>query len=91
LVLAALLWRGLPAMSVGYVHRDTGQAARAAHGGQDLWGAFIFLGSALPCRSIIFFGLNTFLPLFWIGVLHQSKAAGELALMLPRPKQTAHA
>ena len=80
LVLSAFLWRGLPAMSVGYVRRDGGQAARAAHGGQDLWIAFIFLGSALLCRSIIFFGLNTFLPLFWIDVLHQSKAAGGLAL-----------
>lgn len=80
LVLAALLWRGLPAMSVGYVRRDSGQAAKTAREGQDLWSAFIFLGSALLCRSIIFFGLNTFLPLFWIDVLHQSKAAGGLAL-----------
>lgn len=80
LVLSALLWRGLPAMSVGYVHRDSGQAAKTAREGQDLWSAFIFLGSALLCRSIIFFGLNTFLPLFWIDVLHQSKAAGGVAL-----------
>ena len=44
------------------------------------WVAFAFLSAALLSRSVIFHGLNTFLPLFWVDVLHQSKAAGGTAL-----------
>jgi len=44
------------------------------------WGAFSLLTVAIICRSIVFYGLNTFLPLYWIAVLHQSKSAGALAL-----------
>jgi hypothetical protein len=33
-------------------------------------------------RSVLFYGLNTFVPLYWIHVLGQSKAAGATALTL---------
>ncbi len=46
------------------------------------WGAFSLLTVAIICRSIVFYGLNTFLPLYWIAVLHQSKSAGALALTI---------
>jgi FSR family fosmidomycin resistance protein-like MFS transporter len=46
------------------------------------WGAFSLLTVAIICRSIVFYGLNTFLPLYWIAVLHQSKSAGALALTM---------
>jgi FSR family fosmidomycin resistance protein-like MFS transporter len=49
---------------------------------QDEWGPFIRLSGVVFCRSIIFYGLNTFLPLYWINVLHQSKAAGGTALTI---------
>jgi FSR family fosmidomycin resistance protein-like MFS transporter len=42
----------------------------------------LILSATLLCRSIIFYGLNTFLPLFWINALNQSKAAGGTALTL---------
>lgn len=48
--------------------------------GMDFWSAFICLSVLVLFRSIIFYGINTFLPLFWINVLHQSKAAGASAL-----------
>ena len=38
------------------------------------------LSATVLFRSVIAYGLNTFLPLFWINVLHQSKAAGASAL-----------
>jgi FSR family fosmidomycin resistance protein-like MFS transporter len=47
---------------------------------QEQWQAFILLTGAVICRSIFFFGLNTFLPLYWITVLKQSKTAGSAAL-----------
>ena len=39
------------------------------------WGKFLWLGVAIACRSIINHSLNTFLPLYWMNVLNQSKAA----------------
>ena len=49
---------------------------------QDAWGPFGRLTVAGICRSILFYGLNTFLPLFWIDVLHQSKAQAGAALTI---------
>jgi len=49
---------------------------------QDEWGPFLRLSGVVFCRSIIFYGLNTFLPLYWINVLHQSKAAGGTTLTI---------
>jgi MFS transporter, FSR family, fosmidomycin resistance protein len=64
-------------------HRITHVAARIAAGvGRDDWSAFARLTAALVCRSALFYGLNTFLPLYWIFTLHQSKAAGGAALAI---------
>jgi FSR family fosmidomycin resistance protein-like MFS transporter len=48
--------------------------------GVDEWKAFARLTVVVIGRSIVFFGLNTFVPLYWIHVLNQSKAAGGTAL-----------
>ena len=53
-----------------------------AGAGSDRWGAFGRLTGALVVRSIVFYAFNTFVPLFWIDVLGQSKSAGGLALTL---------
>lgn len=49
---------------------------------KDRWGAFTLLCILLFSRSFVFFGLNTFLPLYWIKVFHQTEAAGAAALSL---------
>ncbi|MGD0233888.1 MAG: MFS transporter [Syntrophorhabdales bacterium] len=41
----------------------------------DQWRAFLILMVAIILRSVLFYGLNTFLPLYWLNVLHQSNAA----------------
>jgi MFS transporter, FSR family, fosmidomycin resistance protein len=46
----------------------------------DAWGPFARLTAAVVARAVLFFGLNTFIPLYWIHVLGQSKAAGATAL-----------
>jgi FSR family fosmidomycin resistance protein-like MFS transporter len=56
-----------------------GKAAQQSQG-TDAWGPFLWLSILVLFRSVIFYGINTFLPLFWINVLHQSKAAGASAL-----------
>lgn len=48
----------------------------------EAWGAFLRLTITVIGRSIIFYGLNTFIPIYWINGLHQSKAAGAMALTL---------
>lgn len=44
------------------------------------WWAFIRLTFVIIGRSIIFYGLNTFIPIYLINHLHQSKTVGSLAL-----------
>jgi MFS transporter, FSR family, fosmidomycin resistance protein len=53
---------------------------RHLRNGSDHWWAFTRLTGAIICRSTIFYGLNTFLALYWMQGLHQSQAAGVMAL-----------
>ena len=46
----------------------------------DNWPAFGRLSIVVICRSILFAGLNTFIPLYWIHVLLQSHTTGSSAL-----------
>jgi FSR family fosmidomycin resistance protein-like MFS transporter len=49
---------------------------------KDRWIPFSLLSIVLFGRSVIFYGLNTFLSLYWINVLQQSKSAGSTALSI---------
>ena len=66
-------------VGVGAAPKRSGPTQEIVH---DEWGPFFRLSAVVFCRSIIFYGLNTFIPLYWINVLHQSKAAGGTALTL---------
>jgi MFS transporter, FSR family, fosmidomycin resistance protein len=55
-------------------------AAEAAE--TDHWAPFAFLTATMVFRSVVFFGLNTFLALYWISNLHQSESAGNTALSI---------
>jgi len=44
------------------------------------WRPFALVTGVVLARSVLFYGLNTFIPLYWIGVLHQSPGAGGAAL-----------
>jgi FSR family fosmidomycin resistance protein-like MFS transporter len=48
--------------------------------GGEQWSAFSRLTIVVMLRSIVFFGLNTFIPLYWSHVLQGSKAGGGYAL-----------
>jgi FSR family fosmidomycin resistance protein-like MFS transporter len=52
----------------------------AAHGARDRWDAFVRLGAVVAVRSFVYFGLVTFVPLYYVGHLNTSKAAGNTAL-----------
>src|SRR6185369_11984426 len=54
----------------------------ASGGEPDRWWAFLLLSAPVICRAIVFYGLNTFIPLYWIQRYGASKAAGATALTL---------
>ena len=63
-------------------------AAKAAAGAQagekakDLWGPFAIVTGVVIIRSIIFYGLNTFIPLYWINIYQQSATVAATALSI---------
>jgi FSR family fosmidomycin resistance protein-like MFS transporter len=46
----------------------------------EAWGPFTVLAGVIALRSFVYFGLVTFIPLYFIHVLHSSKALGNGAL-----------
>jgi len=79
LLAAALAWHlaGMPIDQSGMAPSRSGGSPAAAH---DAWGPFARLTAAVVARAVLFYGFNTFVPLYWIHVLGQSKAAGATAL-----------
>ena len=77
---AGLMVISLPGITAGIGSRGGRSRHQAVSEGRDAWAPFACLSVALLFRSIIFYGLNTFTPLFWIDVLHQSQAMGSTAL-----------
>ncbi|HEX2927087.1 MAG TPA: MFS transporter [Ruminiclostridium sp.] len=49
---------------------------------EDDWNSFFRLTGVVTCRSILFYGLNTFLPLYFINVFHKTEAFGSTALTI---------
>jgi len=47
---------------------------------KDRWGAFGLLCVMLFSRSFVFYGMNTFLPLYWINVFNKPEATANTAL-----------
>ena len=81
-IVAGLMIYKLPRFSGIGQPRGSGPSRHTSGAANDAWIPFAVLSIVLLSRSVIFYGLNTFLPLFWINVLHQSKAAAGTALTL---------
>jgi FSR family fosmidomycin resistance protein-like MFS transporter len=82
LVMAAILAPQLSALSA-YEGASRGTKEGTAAGeAWDAWGPFGRLSLVVIGRSIVFYALNTFVPLYWIHVLHQSQARGGAALSI---------
>jgi FSR family fosmidomycin resistance protein-like MFS transporter len=77
-IMAAVMAKALPRVSV--IDRKELSAPDTVKSGHDAWVPFSFLAAAMLCRSVVFYGLNTFLPLYLIDVLHQSKTAAGSSL-----------
>jgi FSR family fosmidomycin resistance protein-like MFS transporter len=78
-VYAAVLFsqlRALPRLR----HAHAAPGAAGAPAARDAWTPFGLLTGAIMLRSVLFFGFNTFLPLYYVDVLGQSAAAGGTVL-----------
>jgi FSR family fosmidomycin resistance protein-like MFS transporter len=80
--MAAILAWQLSAETVEENRAETGKVHVSTEKPRDSWGSFARLTAAVVARAILFYGLNTFVPLYWIHVLNRSKASGALALTL---------
>ena len=60
--------------------REAARGAAAARAGRDRWGPFAALTGIEVLRSAAFFGLNTFIELYWIRHLHASRGLAGVAL-----------
>ena len=63
-------------------HENRDQRLSGTEKTKDNWSAFSRLTITIIGRSIIFYGLNTFIPIYWIHALNQSKSAGAMALTI---------
>ena len=80
--MALILTSQLPRYLSRAPQSGAGKAAMARATRPDDWGPFVRLTGAVVSRSIIFYGLNTFVPLYWLNVLHQPEAVGGMALTI---------
>jgi MFS transporter, FSR family, fosmidomycin resistance protein len=75
-LVAALIAKFLP-----NVQPSTGSALKKdEREEQDAWRPFALLSLSVTTRSVFFFGMLTFIPLYWVHVLGQTAASGGIAL-----------
>jgi FSR family fosmidomycin resistance protein-like MFS transporter len=79
LLAAVIVWHQTAAPVIGGGPMR-GRSDGSSPSARDAWGPFARLTVAVVARAVLFYGLNTFIPLYWIHVLGQSKAAGATAL-----------
>ena len=76
---ALLLVRELPRLSRARAAGEAGGAKRTARG-DDAWGPFVTLAGVATLRSFTYYGLLTFVPLYFVVSLGTSAAEGSSAL-----------
>lgn len=76
MVAAVILTRNAKLAAYGIVDKKAVEAT----GGKDHWNAFGLLMGVLSLRSMAFYGMTTFVPLFMVSVLGQSESIGSMAI-----------
>jgi MFS transporter, FSR family, fosmidomycin resistance protein len=77
-LMAAILLRELPDLTRFRSDVVGGRVQKAEH--DEAWGPFAILAGVIALRSFVYFGMVTFIPLYYVNVLHASKALGNAAL-----------
>jgi len=78
LLMALVLTYELPRLRAFRSDLVGGRVQRGEH--HEAWRPFAILAGVIALRSFVYFGLVTFIPLYYVGVLHASKALGNAAL-----------
>jgi MFS transporter, FSR family, fosmidomycin resistance protein len=80
LIMAVALTYQLPRLAAAHASLLVGARAHAQVENAEQWNDFIILTVVVVLRSMVFFGLNTFIPLYWSHVLGGTRNGGGLAL-----------
>jgi FSR family fosmidomycin resistance protein-like MFS transporter len=78
-IVSVVLFRSLPRMHA-MARTAVGRAAQNAEQPEDDWNAFTRLGGVISLRSGVYFGLQSFVPLWFVHQLGSTEAAGNTAL-----------
>ena len=82
LVMGAAVSLQLPRITAVHISQRSSSGGRVLADAPERWADFTRLTAVLIFRSITFFGLNTFVPLYWTRVLHGSKSGAAYALTI---------
>jgi FSR family fosmidomycin resistance protein-like MFS transporter len=77
-LMAAVLIHELPRLKAFRPPAGPGQRQRGTQ--HEAWKPFTVLAGVIALRSVVYFGLVTFIPLYYVQVLHSGKVLGNLAL-----------
>ncbi len=77
-LMAAVLVHEVPRLKTFRPDVVGGRVRSGEH--NEAWGPFAILASVIAVRSFVYFGMVTFIPLYYVNVLHTSKALGSVAL-----------
>jgi MFS transporter, FSR family, fosmidomycin resistance protein len=77
-LMAAVLVHELPRLTGFRTDVVGGRVQKGDH--HEAWGPFALLAGVIALRSFVYFGLVTFIPLYYVADLHASKAFGNTAL-----------
>ncbi len=77
-LMAAVLVHELPRLKTFRPDVVGGRVQSGEH--HEAWGPFAVLAGVIAVRSFVYFGMVTFIPLYYVNVLHTSKALGSVAL-----------
>ncbi len=77
-VMAVVLFLELPRLRTFRTDVVGGRVQKSDH--REAWAPFVVLAGVIALRSFVYFGMVTFIPLYYVSVLHTGKALGNLAL-----------
>jgi FSR family fosmidomycin resistance protein-like MFS transporter len=80
LLMALAVTHQLPRLAAAHANLSISKNVHSLVESPEEWGDFIRLTVVVILRSMVFFGLNTFIPLYWSHVLGGTKSGGGLAL-----------
>lgn len=80
LIMASVITWQLPRITATHEMHRRESAKRVILEARERWGDFSRLAAVVVTRSIVFFGFNTFVALYWTRVLHGSRSGAGIAL-----------